>query len=326
MFNRRLGRSAIQVTALGMGTAAIGGPQWDWQFRQDQPTGYGQVDDAESLRALERALALGVTFFDTADQYGCGHAERLLGQALAGRRGQVIIATKFGYAFDEDRCEVTGADATPAAIRRACEASLRRLDTDCIDLYLFHLRDYDPARSVEVRDTLEDLVRVGKIRFYGWSTDDPARARLFAQGPHCTAVEHRLNVLLDNAEMLAVCEECDLASINRIPLLMGILTGKFRDGVHLPDDDQRSLFFGQNDAARDIAQVEDLRALLTHDGRTLTQGALGWIWARSPRTVPIPGFKTVAQVEENAGALRLGPLSPAQMAEIATLLGRPATG
>ena len=154
-----------------------------------------------------------------------------------------------------------------------------------------------------------------------WSTDDVTRARFFAQGPHCTVVEHRLNVLIDNAAMLALCDEYDLASVNRIPLLMGLLTGKFRDGVHLPDDDQRSLFFGANGVADDIAQVEALRPILTRDGRTLPQGALGWIWARSPRTIPIPGFKTVAQVEDNAGALRLGPLSPAQMAGIAALLG-----
>ena len=96
MFTRRLGRSGIPVSALGMGTAAIGGPQWDRQFRQDQPTAYGRVDDAESLRALERALALGVTFLETADECGCGHAERQLGRALTGRRGEVTIATLLG--------------------------------------------------------------------------------------------------------------------------------------------------------------------------------------------------------------------------------------
>jgi aryl-alcohol dehydrogenase-like predicted oxidoreductase len=138
MFMRQLGRSGVQVSALGLGCWAIGGPYWE----NGQPRGWGQIDDDEALRAIQRGLDLGVTFFDTADTYGAGHSERLLGRALAGKRDRVVIATKFGFMFDEATRQVIGRDASPAYIRRACAASLKRLNTDYIDLYQFHLGDY----------------------------------------------------------------------------------------------------------------------------------------------------------------------------------------
>lgn len=322
MFTRRLGRSGIEISALGLGTNPIGGQYYDRSFRGELPVGYGAVDDNEARRALERAIELGVNFFDTADEYGCGQSERLLGQAIAGRRERVVIATKFGYTFDEQAREVTGTSSEPAYVRRACEDSLRRLNTDYIDLYQLHLRDLDLDRAAQVRDVLEDLVVAGKIRYYGWSTDDLERARFFAEGPHCTAVQHRLNVFIDNPPMLALCEQYDLGSINRIPLLMGLLAGKFKDGVDLPEEDMRSDFFRGGAVQKDIDKVERLRASLTQDGRSLVQGALGWIWARSERTIPAPGFKTARQVEENVAAMEFGPLPPEQMQQVEALLGR----
>jgi aryl-alcohol dehydrogenase-like predicted oxidoreductase len=319
MVMRQLGRSGIAVSALGLGCWAIGGPTW----RGAHPVGWGQVDDTASLRALVRALELGVTFFDTADVYGCGHSERLLGRALAGRREQMVIATKFGNVFDEETRQITGSDARPAYIQQACAASLRRLGTDYIDLYQFHLGDYPLEQAGAVRDTLEDLVVAGKIRAYAWSTDDPARARLFAQGPHCTAVQHRLNLLEDNPKMVALCEELHLASVNRGPLAMGLLTGKFTSQSRLPEDDVRHGWdFRAGPVAERLHTLEAVREVLTSGGRTLAQGALGWLWARSVTTVPIPGFKTVEQVEDNVGALGLGPLSGEQMAALAALLPR----
>jgi aryl-alcohol dehydrogenase-like predicted oxidoreductase len=160
---RSLGRSGIEVSAVGLGCWAIGGPF----FRDGGPVGWGEVDDAESTRAIHRALDLGATFFDTSNVYGAGHSERVLGRALAGRRDEVAIATKFGNVFDESTRHITGADASPEGIRRACEASLRRLGTDRIDLYQLHLGDYDPVAAVEVRETLEELVDEGSIRAYG---------------------------------------------------------------------------------------------------------------------------------------------------------------
>lgn len=316
---RILGRSGIAVSGLGMGCWAIGGPAW----RDGRPIGWGDVDDAESVRAIHRALDLGVTLFDTADIYGAGHSERILGQALAGRRGQVVIASKFGQLFDETTRQAIGRDASPAYIRRACEASLRRLNTDYLDLYQFHIGDYDLERAGEVRETLEELVQAGKIRAYGWSTDDPTRARFFAEGPHCATIQQRLNIFEGNAETLAVCEAAGLGSLNRGPLAMGLLTGKFTADSTMPQNDVRSGWdFRAGVQAERLQQLDALRDVLTQDGRTLAQAALGWLWARSAITIPIPGFKTVAQVEENAAALRRGPLTAGQMAEIERILGR----
>jgi aryl-alcohol dehydrogenase-like predicted oxidoreductase len=313
---RRLGRSGIEVSALGLGTARIGGLGWQ---RDDLTVHYQQDQVDAAIRAIHRALDLGIDFFDTADVYGAGHSERVLGQALTGRRHQVVIATKFGETFDEQTGQHTEEELSPAYIRRACQASLRRLDTDYIDLYLFHIRDYDLERAAKVRDTLEDLVDQGKIRAYGWSTDDLERARFFAQGNHCTAIEHRLNIMMDAPQMLALCDEHDLASINRIPLAMGMLSGRWTAGTQLPDDDRRSEFFEIPRFLHDLETVRTMGQVLTRDGRSHIQAALGWIWARSPRTVPVPGFRTLEHVEEDAGAMRLGPLSEEQMQEIQDL-------
>ena len=307
------------MSALGLGCWAIGGPFWE----QGGWMGYGTVDDDESLRALHRALDLGVTFFDTASVYGCGHSEGLLGRALAGWREPVVVATKFGYTFDEEARRVTGRDVRPAAIRMACAASLKRLQRDVIDLYQLHLYDHPLERAEEVRDTLEALVAEGKIRAYSWCTEDAERVRLFAEGPHCTAVPQLLNVFESNVPLLTLCESLHLAPVARRPLAMGLLTGKFNADSTFPENDMRRRFgwdFRAGKQAKQLRQMEAVRAVLTRGGRTPAQGALGYIWARDPNAVPIPGFKSVAQVEENVGALRLGPLSPDQMREIETLL------
>jgi len=320
MLARILGRSGIVVSAMGLGCWAIGGP---WSSKECGPSGWGQVDDKESIRAIQSAVDAGITLFDTSDNYGCGHSERILGQALAGRRDRVVIATKFGYVCDEPARQVIGNDASPKYIRRACEASLRRLKTDYIDLYQFHIYDYDIERAVEVRDTLEELVAQGKICWYGWSTNSLARAQVFAQGQHCAAIQHHLNVLEGNTAILSLCEEYNLASICRGPLSMGLLTGKFNADSKMPSDDvRRDWNLRDGEEARLLEQLDKIRLVLTSDGRTLTQAALGWLWARSDRTIPIPGFKTVAQVKENVTAMRFGPLTAGQMAEIDILLER----
>jgi aryl-alcohol dehydrogenase-like predicted oxidoreductase len=317
MFERTLGRSEVAVSALGLGCWAIGGPFW----RGNQPVGWGEVDDNESRAAIERALELGVTFFDTSDVYGCGHSERILGQVLSDRRKQVVIATKFGNIFDEQTRRITGASAEPSHIRRACEASLRRLRTDYIDLYQLHIGNYDLARVDEVLETLERLVDEGRIRWYGWSTDDPARAEAFSRGPHCAAIQQRFNLFEGNAETLAVCEGEGLASIVRGPLAQGILTGKFTPESTLPSDDVRHNWdFREGEQAKRLQALNAIREVLTAQKRTLAQGALGWLWARSKVIIPIPGFRNVTQVEENAAAMKFGPLSPEQMSEVNELM------
>ncbi|MEV2227826.1 aldo/keto reductase [Streptomyces phaeochromogenes] len=324
---RTLGHSGIEVSALGFGCWAIGG---EWARPDGQPLGWGKVDDDESVRAVRRALDLGVTFFDTADAYGTGHSERVLARALGKRRADVVVATKWGNVIDEERRLAVGSDDSPEYARRALTASLRRLDTDYVDLYQLHISDADPERAAQLRDICEEFVREGLVRAYAWSTDDPERAAVFAEGEHCAAVQHRLNVLQDAPEMLALCEESGLASINRSPLAMGLLTGRRRPGQSLEAGDIRSRppawlpGFGDGGGADPewLARVDALRSVLTSDGRTLAQGALAWLWARSPRTVPIPGFRSVAQAEENAGALAQGPLTAGQLTEIDDALGR----
>jgi aryl-alcohol dehydrogenase-like predicted oxidoreductase len=321
MYTRKLGRSNLDVSPLGLGCWAIGGPT---QYRGSH-FGWGEIDEDEAIRAIHVALDAGITLFDTADIYGTGHSERILGQALAGRRDQVLVATKFGLTFDEYSRSMTGQDASPAYILRACEASLRRLNTDYIDLYQFHPGEYDPARVGPVCDTLDRLVAEGKIRYYGWNAD-PDRARIFAERAHCTSTQFGMNMFsmfTDAAEMLAFCDEYNLAAIVNSPLGQGLLTGKFDETTRFPATDlrhQRGWDFQEGPRARQRKVLEQLRDILTSDGRTLAQAALGALWARSERVIPIPGFKTAAQVRENVGALQYGPLGPQQMKAIADLV------
>lgn len=325
-FTRKLGRSGIEISALGMGCWAIGGPFWSGET----PHGWGEVDDDESIRAIQRALDLGVNFFDTANVYGAGHSERVLGKAFASIREKVVIATKFNALFDEVTRQVTGSSCAPADIRTACEDSLRRLDTDYIDLYQFHDNGYPADKVAPVRETLEELVREGKIRAYGWSTDFPDRAEVFALGEHCAAIQLELNVLDDNPAVIAVCEKYNLAAINRGPLAMGLLTGKYAANTKTSTDDVRGekspewmKYFNDGKPNTEyLKKIEAVREIITSDGRTLPQGALAWLWARSEKTIPIPGFRTVAQVEENCGALEFGPLRDEYVNEINTLFGR----
>jgi len=325
-FTRPLGRSGIVVSALGMGCWAIGGPFWSGAT----PNGWGEVDDGESIRALHAALDAGVTFYDTANVYGAGHSERVLARAFAGARDRVVIATKFNAIFDEATRQVTGSSAAPADIRQACEDSLRRLGTDYIDLYQFHDNGYPAEQAGPVRDTLEELVAEGKIRAYGWSTDFADRAEVFAQGPACASIQLQLNVLDDNPAVLAVCERHDLAAINRGPLAMGLLSDRYTASTRPAADDVRGVnspgwmkYFKDGQPSPEwLGRRDAIREILTSGGRTLAQGALAWLWGRSPKTIPIPGFRTVEQVRENSGALRFGPLAADQMAEIERLLER----
>jgi aryl-alcohol dehydrogenase-like predicted oxidoreductase len=320
--SRQLGRSGIEVSPMGLGCWAIGGV-WQWL---DGPGGWGEVDDNESIRAIQAALDNGINFFDTAANYGTGHSEHILGQGLAGRRQQAVIATKFGFVVDETSKRVTRfehAEEVIKDVRASCETSLRRLGTDYIDLFQLHVWDYPAGPAAELREVLESLVRQGKIRAYGWSTDSVDLAKVFADGEHCAAIQHDLNVVLDAPEMLALCERQDLASVNRSPLARGALTGKY----------SRSTVFAENDVRRDewsvghfftptLDKLDTVQSILTNGGRSLAQGALAWILTRSPKTIPIPGFRTVKQVEENAGVLQTGLLTPEQMRQIETLLGR----
>jgi len=323
---RRLGRSGLVCGPLGVGTWAIGGPFFSGagcRYPLGTPLGYGKADDRVSIQTLRRAIDLGVALFDTADAYGTGHGERVLGEALKGARARVLISTKFGNTYDEERRELTGTDASPDYIRRACQASLKRLQTDWIDLYHLHIGELLPDQAAIVADTLDGLCREGLIRHYGC-------AAAFADRPNATAVQFDMNVFEDAPAIVGVCEAHDFAGIVRLPLAMGFLTGKYSPASQLPADDIRSRppawlrYFRDGGGASPewSSTLDGVREILTSKGRTLAQGALAWIWARSSCAVPIPGVRTVHQVEENVGAVEFGPLTSVQMAEIAGLLGR----
>jgi aryl-alcohol dehydrogenase-like predicted oxidoreductase len=323
---RELGHSGIKVSAMGAGLWAVGGP---WTM-DGSVAGWGEVDDDESIRTIHAALDHGVNFFDTAANYGAGHSERVLARALEGRRDQAVVATKFGYVVDESNHRVESYDGGMTSqeivnhLREDCEASLRRLKTDYIDLYQFLVNEYNPEVAAPVRDRLEKLVAEGKIRYYGWSTDFPAGARVFAQGEHCASIQANMNVTSDAPEILAVCDEFNLATIIRGPLGMGLLTGKYTRDAKWADNDVRNRDWFQKGFISPIFDnLDQIRGILTSGGRTLAQGALAWLWGRSEHTIPIPGVRTVAQIEENAGAMAFGPLTPEQMQQIETLVVRP---
>jgi aryl-alcohol dehydrogenase-like predicted oxidoreductase len=310
-----------EVSALGFGCWAIGGPFSD---PDGKPLGWGEVDDDESIAAIRRAMELGVTFFDTADVYGAGHSERVLGRAVAGHRAEVVIASKWGNVFDENTKVRTHADNSVRYMRLAIRASLSRLGTDYLDVYQLHssptIEEAEP-----LADAAEELVKEGLIRGYAWSTDDLSRASAWAGRPGYVAVQHECSVLHDAPEILDLCERHGLASVNRTPLAMGLLGRRDHTrpttGADIRSAAPEWLRFFENGipTAQWATAVDALREILTSDGRSLAQGALAWLWARSERTIPIPGFRNVTQAEDNAGALAHGPLTPEQLKEIAAL-------
>lgn len=323
MEKKRLGQTDIEVSAVGFGCWPIGG-----QFQLDGlPDGYGEVDDDVSVRAIERALELGINFFDTADVYGTGHSEEVLGRALKGRRHEAVIATKFGFTYDETSRNVyTKINLSPNYIVAACERSLRRLGTDYIDLYQIHPGSIPDDRIDSVIHSLDQLKRKGWIRAYGWSTEDKAAAEKFARRSLAAAFQHPLNVLIDSP-MVELCERHGVTSINNAPLAMGLLSGKFNRSSRIPGNDVRGsahtwvhYFKDGRPLPKYLDALDAIREVLTSGGRSLVQGALAWIWGRSASTVPIPGIKNAAQAEEAAKAMEFGPLTPEQMAEIDGIL------
>jgi aryl-alcohol dehydrogenase-like predicted oxidoreductase len=323
----KLGKTGIDLGMMGFGGWPIGGP-FTFDGKED---GWGGVDDDESVKAIHAALDAGIRYIDTADVYGTGRSERVIGRAIKGRRDQVIISTKFGFQYDEDS-KVAWAkyDTSPAYIRKACEASLRRLGTDYIDLYLFHVGgDVPPGELGQVIATLDDLKAEGKIRAYGWSNWKTEAARWFADRSAADAMMFELNVLHGETDMVGLCEEKDLAAVCISPLAMGFLSGKYGRGTKFSKNDVRgaghswvTVFRNGEPVPELLEKLEAVREILTTGGRSLVQGALAWIWAKSPNAVPIPGIKTAAQAAELAGAMAHGPLTREQFLEVERLMGR----
>lgn len=324
MMKKTLGRTNIQVSPLGLGCWAIGGA-----FTLDGlADGWGEVDDRESVAAIHAAIDGGVNFFDTADAYGAGHSERVLGEAVQGRRDKVVIATKFGFTNNEATKEVFGRhDVSPAYVREALRRSLQRQRTDYIDLYQIHAGSISIEEMESVIETLNSIVKEGLIRSYGWSTYHSHRAEIFAVKSEGAAIQHALNVLRDDPGMISVCERHGISSINNSPLAMGLLSGKFnRDSILTADDVRGSghewvaYFKDGRPVPGYLEKLEAVKEILTSNNRTPVQGALAWIWGRSEASIPIPGFKRRQQVEELLGAVPLGPLAKPQMEEIERLL------
>ncbi|UCE11937.1 MAG: aldo/keto reductase [Candidatus Thorarchaeota archaeon] len=306
---------------MGMGCWAIGGP---FIHPRHGFLAYGQVDDKDSAESVKLGIELGVTLFDTANVYGCGRSERVLGEALKDYRSDVVIATKFGSTFEisesdsKTPCRAIGRDVSAEGIIEACDVSLERLQTDYIDLYQLHSGDLEVEMVPDVIETLEHLVDEGKIRFYGWSTDDPERAALFADGQHCATVQFGHNMLSHNDDMIEnVIDGRGLSGLIKGPLGYGLHTGKYKDDSVLPKEHMwHGTKFNEGKVRKVRNALERVREIVTNDGRTLAQAALGWIWAEHERLIPIPGFKNSDQVRENATAMEYGPLSSKQASEV----------
>ncbi|MGJ8535115.1 MAG: aldo/keto reductase [Alphaproteobacteria bacterium] len=322
------------VPALGLGCWAIGGPFHvpGEAGQPDIPLGYGNADDAESIRAIHAGLDHGIRLFDTANVYGAGHSEHILGQALKDRP-DVLIATKLGVLFDESSQQVLGEITDASEVEPAIDASLARLQRDQLDLVQLHLNDANISLAVDIFEALQSSRQKGKIRSFGWSTDfSQSVTELLQKEPGLrdgfSCVQHAMNLFRDAGAMLDVVAENKLISLIRSPLAMGLLTGKFSSSTRLDDNDVRSnnldwmAYFKDGVVVPEFLETLDsVRDCLTIEGRSLTQGAIGWIWGRSDRTIPLPGFRSTKQVEDSAGALQFGALPEAAMRDIDVLLG-----
>jgi len=316
------------IAPLGMGCWVIGGPF----FAGKQPLGFANVDDEESTRAIHAALDAGIQLFDTAAVYGAGHSERLLGEALKDRP-DALIATKLGTGIDEQSKQMLADQTDAADVMPAIDASLKRLQRERIDLMLLHLNDLQIDVATPVFQEMEKARQAGKLRSYGWSTDYPASMDAMAVMEGFVAVEHCMNVFIDVPSVQASVERNDLTALIRSPLAMGVLTGKYdaqstlsSEDVRATNSEWRDYFHDGKVAPKYLKNIEAIKELLQTGGRTLTQGALGWLIARSSHNIPIPGARTVEQVKENAGAIEFGPLPVGVMDEIETLIQREPEG
>jgi len=310
------------VPRIGLGCWAIGGPN----LNEGPSTSYGDVDDTQSRAALRRGYEMGARVFDTAAGYGAGHSERLVGEEIA-KYDDAMIVTKFGYRVDEAARTSGPNDVSDAGVRKTIDGSRQRLRRDRIDLMLLHLNGLPIEEARPAFDTLDDLVAKGWIGAYGWSSDFADGIADVIDRPNFVAVENDFNVFTPASELMALLEQKKIVSISRLPLAMGLLTGKYRPDTKMAANDVRAqgydwLRFFKNGApsAAYLERLEALKALLQTGGRSLAQGALGWILAKSPQALPVPGFRNAAQVEDNLVALEKGPLSAEVMADIEATL------
>ena len=291
MKTRTLGRTGTDISAIGLGCMGMN-------------AFYGPSDEGGSIAVIHRALDLGINFLDTADMYGNGTNEELVGRAIRGKRNQVVLATKFGNVTRPDG-KGWDIDGSPAYVRRAVEASLRRLGVTTIDLYYQHR--VDPRTPIE--DTvgaMTELVREGKVRYLGLSEAAPATIRRAHAVHPITALETEYSLWTrdpDN-ELLALTGELGITFVAYSPLGRGFLTGAFKSIDDLAPDDWRRAnprFQGDN-FRKNLELVEELKALAREKGVTAAQLALAWLLTRGEHVVPIPGSRRIERLEENAAA------------------------
>ena len=302
---RRFGATELRVSEVGIGAFPMAGM---WSSPDGDRIGWSGTSDDESIALIHHAESLGVNLIDTAEGYGSGHSEEIIGRALAGRRDRWIIATKVSpnQGLEPDRPDRS---AAARRIKEAAEASLRRLQTDVIDLYQLHAIPLDWSFEPQVR-ALEDLKQAGKIRHWGISIDDQdAVEKLRALGP-VEVLQIRYNIAQQESDgLLHFARQTDIGTLIRVPLAKGLLTGTYFDSVDLPSDDLRYERFRQPEIEAALRELPRLRALACDTGRTQTQAAIRFCLDHPGVTCVIAGAKTRAQIEENAAASEVAPLT-----------------
>jgi aryl-alcohol dehydrogenase-like predicted oxidoreductase len=314
MQKRILGNGGLEVSALGLGCMGMS-------------QSYGPVPDKQEMNSLIRAAVdRGVTFFDTAEGYGPFTNEELVGEALAPVRGQVVIATKFGFKIDPDRAQgfVIGMDSRPEHIREVAEASLKRLRIEVIDLFYQHR--VDPEVPVEeVAGAVKDLIRQGKVRHFGLSEAGAETIRRAHAILPVTAVqsEYSLWMRKPEAEVLPTLEELGIGFVPYSPLGRGFLTGKIDASTAFNQNDFRSRLprFTPEARAANLALVEQIGRIAERKRATPAQVALAWLLAKKPWIVPIPGTRRLERLDENMGALEVE-ISAQDLQEIERLLAK----
>jgi len=293
MQQRKLGKQGPEVSAVGLGCMGMS------DF-------YGSFNDKESIATIHRALDLGVTLLDTADMYGPHTNEKLVGRAIGERRDEVVLATKFGIVRDPEKKSFLGINGRPDYVKSACEASLRRLGVDCIDLYYQHR--VDPETPIEETvGAMAELVKEGKVRYLGLSEAGTGTLRRACKVHPITALQTEYSLWSRDPEdeILATCRELGIGFVAYSPLGRGFLAGKFKHFEDMAEDDYRRYsprFQGEN-FQRNLDLVKHIEALAEEKGCTPAQLALAWVLAQGDDIVPIPGTKHRQYLEQNVAAL-----------------------